>query len=74
MRQDPIPHRVVARNSVRILALGLATALISGGAGILISLLHDPGAQMQALMGWAFMGIILFGFPIIMALLLPREP
>jgi hypothetical protein len=71
---DPIARRDVARNTGGILTAGIITALISGGAGVLIELLSNPAAPAHTLAGWALMGIVLFGFPIIMGLVGLRQP
>lgn len=70
---DSIPGPVIARNSVLTFMLALAIALISGGAGVLVSRFTNAPADVQAVFGWAILGIVLFGFPIILALMLLRR-
>jgi hypothetical protein len=69
-RQDTIPGPVIARNSAWILTLGIATAIVSGAAGVVMSLLANTPLDVQAYVGWAILGIVLFGFPIIMSLII----
>lgn len=73
---DSIPRKVIAGNSAWVFGLGLATAAISGGIGALISVVSTPDPGVSAVAGWAATGIVLFGFPIIMALmqLKPKVP
>jgi hypothetical protein len=71
---DSISGRLVARNSARILAVGLITVLLSGAVGALISVMEHAPPQAQALAGWAILGVILFGFPIIVAMVMLRRP
>jgi hypothetical protein len=70
---DPITRHDIARNTGGILAAGIFTAVISGAAGFLIELLSNPAAPLHALAGWAVMGVVLFGFPIIMGLIGMRQ-
>ncbi len=70
---DPISQHDIVRNTGGILTAGILTALISGGAGVLLELLSNPHAAAHTLAGWAILGIILFGFPIIMGLITLRQ-
>ena len=70
---DAIPGPVIARNTARVALLGLAISLVSGAAGVLVSRFTDAPPEPQALLGWAILGVVLFGFPIMMALLVLRR-
>jgi hypothetical protein len=64
----------IKRNALRILIVAAIAIAVSGGAGMLISVLTDRDVNGSKIVGWALLGIILFGMPLAMFLLLPRQP